>query len=338
MRPLHLIKLREWALDHPPARLRRVALHRFETLVSSIGTGLSPHAVSIWKEFIFGTRRSLEREQLERWLQDLAKNEASAKDFMIFALILGKFCERADVPLVCDQPPYWVPIDQVHLFDLQPAVIRKGAEQVLREMESEDLASLVKKLASNPRTTIASMSDEKLRRMMDSIAPFLLRFSEGSQIHNPAVRYWIAGNVYRARHAIVPQERRAAMQSLERLVDALLPPETRKEGPNEGGLSIEYWQIRNLADPILKKKYRNPSACRLSLQERFPTIPSNLLDDLADCRPREFALRILSKKYRLTPGHLTNLVKRGKLFHAVCAHWAEALLENSASGNFASRD
>lgn len=335
VRRLHWIEHRKWPLDYSPPQLKRMALRRLDAFVAGLGGGLSPKAVSIWREFILGTSTSLDVE--DRY-QDLANKRADAQDFMILALIVGRFCELANMPLVCDRPPYQVPIDCMHLFDLQPAQIRKGARQAVGEIESEGLPDLMQEIADNPRTTSDKVSDEKLRRVMDSIAPFLLRSSEGMQIHNRAVRHWIAGNAYRARHAIAPNERRAAVGSLEKIVDALLPPEVTEEGPNEAGLSLEYAQIRERADPILKRRYRNPSVCRLSLREKFPHIPRSLLESLAACRPQEFAWQILSEEYGLSPGHLKNLVKRGNLFHAVCAHWAEALLKDSISEKSARRE
>ncbi|MDA2913629.1 hypothetical protein MYX77_06670 [Acidobacteriia bacterium AH_259_A11_L15] len=335
VRRLHWIEHRKWALDYSPPQLKRMALRRLDVFVAGLGGGLSPKAVSIWRESILGTLTSLDVE--DRY-QDLANKRADAQDFMILALIVGRFCELANMPLVCDRPPYQVPIDCMHLFDFQPAQIREGVGHTIREIESAGLPGLVREIADNRRTTDQEGRDEKLRRVMDLIVPFLLRYSGGMQIHNPAVRHWVAGNAYRAQHATARHERRAAVQSLENVFDALLPFETTEERPNEAGLSLEYAQIRERADPILKRRYRNPSVSRLSLREKFPHIPRSLLESLAACRPQEFAWQILSEEYGLSPGHLKNLVKRGNLFHAVCAHWAEALLKDSISEKSARRE
>ncbi|NIV69210.1 MAG: hypothetical protein GWN41_03605 [Phycisphaerae bacterium] len=328
MRRLPWIEYRRWALEYSPSQLKRMALHRLRALVSNLGSGLSSRTVSLWGDSILGTATSLEVE--ERY-QDLASKSTDVQEVMILALIMGRFCELTDMPLVCDRPPYHVPIDCVHLFDLQPAQIREGIEHTITEIKSERLPDLVREIASNRPTPDKKESDENLRRVMDLMVPFLLRYSGGMLIHNLSVRHWIAGNAYRAQHAVSSAERQAAVQSLERVFDALLPFEPIEQRPNEAGLSLEYEQIRELVDPILKKRYRNSSARRLALQEKLPDISRSVLDSLATCRPQEFALRILSQKHGLTPAYLKNLVKRGKLFYEVCNHWAEALLKNTIS-------
>jgi hypothetical protein len=162
---------------------------------------------------------------------------------------------------------------------------------------------------------------------MDRLVAFLLRFSAGFQIHNLVVRTWIAENAYRARHAIDPGERDSAVRSLENVADALLPSGWGGRAPNEASLSLEYKQLRDSLAPIFRKKFRNPAACRLALQEKLPGIEHSVVGRMAKSTLGQGVLTVLAHKYSLSEGYLKNLIKKGNLFHKVCAHWSQSLID-----------
>jgi hypothetical protein len=245
---------------------------------------------------------------------------------MTLACITYTFCERFDYPLVCEQPPFWVPVDHIHLFDLAPSQIRIGLADAIKQVESEDISNALGQLFAAP-SRLDEPNLARIRPAMDRIVPFLLRFSAGLQIHNLGVRTWIAANTYRARYAIDPRERDSAMRCLEKVADALLPSGWTGRTPNEAGLSLEYTQLQNLLAPIFRKKFRNPAAYRLALQEKLPGIEHSVVKRVAASTLSQGVLTVLAHKYSLSEGYLKNLIKRGNLFHKICTHWSQSLAE-----------
>jgi hypothetical protein len=177
---------------------------------------------------------------------------------------------------VCEEPPFGVPVDHIHLFDLTPSQIRAGLADAVEQAEAEDISSVLGQLIATP-SKLDQSHLPRSRPAMDRLVAFLLRFSAGFQIHNLVVRTWIAENAYRARHAIDPGERDSAVRSLENVADALLPSGWGGRAPNEASLSLEYKQLRDSLAPIFRKKFRNPAACRLALQEKLPGIEHSVV-------------------------------------------------------------
>lgn len=326
LRHLHPIQLRAWALDHSPARLRRIALQRLEAFISSLGKSLSNRSLNFWRAFLLGVEARTDAERLHSWEESLRKDLRDAKDYLTLACITYTFCENLDYPVVCEQPPFWVPVDHIHLFDLTPSEIRVGLADAIKQVESEDIPNTLGQLFAVP-----SKLDEphlpKLRPAMDRMVASLLRFSAGLQIHNLAVRTWIAENAYRARHAIDPRERDSAARSLENVADALLPSGWGGRAPNEVGLSLEYIRLRDSLAPILRKKFRNPAARFLALQEELPTVEPEVLKRMAKSTTRGAVSTLLAHKYGLSEGYVENLRKRGNLFLEISSHWSQTLVE-----------
>jgi hypothetical protein len=322
----HPIELRAWALDHSPARLRQIALLRLEVFLSFLGKSLSNRPLSFWRAFLLGVEARADSEHLRRWDESLRKDLTATKDWMTLACITYTFCERFDYPLVCEQPPFWVPVDHIHLFDLTPSQIRAGLADAIKQVESEDISNILGQLLAAP-SKLDVLNLARVRPAMDRLVAFLLRFSGGLQIHNPGVCTWIAANAYRARHAIDPRERNSAVRSLENVADALLPSGWTGRGPNEAGLSLEHMQLRNSLAPIFRRKFRHPAAYRLALQEKLPGIEHSVVARVAKSTLGQGVLTVLAHEYSLSEGYLKNLIKKGNLFHKVCAHWSQSLAD-----------
>jgi hypothetical protein len=161
--------------------------------------------------------------------------------------------------------------------------------------------------------------------------PILLGTTDGFGIHNEFVRHWIVFNARSARHAVDPRDRRAACLSLEKITSALFPSEWVGEGPNPGGLAVDYRFIRGETDSILRKKYRNLDLKRADLQKALPQFDRSLIARFTDQTPRNFALELLSTRYGLKKGYLWNLIKRGNLHIDINLRWREALLSSGFS-------
>jgi len=201
-------------------------------------------------------------------------------------------------------------------------------------VEAEDIPNMVGQFFAGP-SKVDESNLVKFRPVMDRFVAFSLRFSGGLEIHNLVVRSWIATNAYHARHAIDPRERDCALRSLEKAADALLPLGWAARTPNEAGLSLEYVQLRDSLAPLCRKKFRNPAACLLALEEKLPGIERRVLEEVAKATLSQGVLTVLAHKYGLSQGYLKNLIKRGNLFHNVCAHWFRSLAEIPLDSFFA---
>jgi hypothetical protein len=313
-------------LDHSPARLRRIALQRLEAFVFSLGESLSNRSLSLWKAFLLGIEARPDAERLHSWEKSLREDLGDTRDYLTLACITYTFSEKFDYPVVCEQPPFWVPVDHIHLFDLAPSEIRAKLADAVKQVESEDIPNTLGQLFAVP-SKLDESNLPKFRPAMDRMVASLLRFSAGLQIHNPAVRTWIAENAYRARHAIDPTERNSAVRSLENVADALLPSGWGGQAPNEVGLSLEYIRLRDSLAPILRKKFRNPAARFLALQEELPSVEPEVLMRMAKSTTGRALLTLLAHKYGLSEGYVENLRKRGNLFLEISSHWSQTLVE-----------
>ena len=323
----HVIKYREWALNYSPTRLRHISLQKLEIFLSNLRRDISPHATTFWRAFVLGADSRLDSSQIKSWYEILSKDKSTARDLMILISIVQKVSENAGMTVVCDRAPFLVPMESIHVFDLSPSEIRTSLSRALADIESASIPNLMTHLVSSS-TPLTDYDLPRFRPAFDAIVAALLRFSGGLAIDNAVVRFWIAANASRARFAVDQRERRLSRQSLESIMNAVLPPEEIRDAPNEAALSRGYFEIRRLADPILRMKYRNPAVRRLALKEKFPRDTGRVIEHLADCRQKEFALGLLSaRRGGLNQGYLWNLIKRGNLFHRICAHWFEALAE-----------
>ncbi len=322
----HPVELRAWVLDHSPARVRQFTFQRLEAFFSSLGNSFSSASLGYWKAFLLGAEARTGLEKLRSWDENLRKDPRATKDYLTLACITYTFCERFDVPLVCDQPPFWVPIDHIHLFDLAPSQIRAELAEAIQQVQSEDISNKIEQLFAAP-AKFDEFDLPRFRPVVDRLVAFLLRYSGGLEIHNLGVRAWIAANAHRARHAIDPKERDSAVRSLENVADALLPSDWAGRTPNEAGLSLEYIETRNSLAPVLRKKHRNPNARLLALKEKLPDMERAVLERMAKSTPRRAASTLLGHKYGVSPGYLENLLKRGNLFLRVSEHWSQSLAE-----------
>jgi hypothetical protein len=284
--------------------------------------------LSLWSAFLLGVEARADAKRLHSWEESLRRDPRATKDYLTLACIAYTFSEGLDYPLVCEQPPFLVPVDHIHLFDLAPSEIRARLAEAIKQVESEDIPKTLGQLLTTP-SKLGQSHLPSVRPAMDRLVASLLRFSAGLQIHNLGVRIWIAENAYRARHAIDPRERDKAERSLENVADALLPSGYAGRGPNEGGLSLEYIQLRDSLDPILRKKYRNPAARFLALEEQLPGVEREVLKRMAKSTKGRAVLTLLAHRYGLSEGYLENLRKRGKLFLEISAHWSQTLAEAS---------
>jgi hypothetical protein len=306
--------------------LRHIALQRLEVFLSSLGKSLSDRSLSYWKASLLGVGARTDPKQLRGWLENLGKDLTDAKDFLTLVCIAYTFCEQSDYPLVCEEPPFWVPVDHIHLFDLTPSEIRAGLADAITRVESEGISTILGQLFTAP-SELDEANLARVRHVMDRLVASVLRFTGGLGICNPGICTWIAANAYRARHAINPRERDSAVQSLENVADALLPSGWGGRTPNEAGLSLEYMQLQNLLAPIFRKKYRNPAARLLALEEQLPGEEREILKRMARSTKGQAVLTLLAHKYGLKESYLENLRKRGNLFLDVSDHWFQSLAD-----------
>ena len=323
-RSLHPIQLRRWALDYSPARLRRMALDRVETTVSVLRPIASPIALRFWKKVVLGAEERLDRSHKKCWHDIFIRDKTSLRDFIILVAIFNKLSESGEPVIVWDRAPYAVPVDHVHLFDLKPAEVREGLAEALEKVRLEGIPEVAQRVVVDG-ATLSDSNWAKAWRFLDLLVAFHLRFFEGSAIRDQTVQFWIERNAWLVRHAVDPKMREAAQQSLDTIFQALLPPEYCKRTPDEVGLSSEYWEIRRIADPVLKRRNLRDLVKGEDLCRRFPEDDSHLINRLAGCTSQKFALGLLSGTHRLKPGYLLNLIKRGNLLSEISAHWRETL-------------
>ena len=324
----HALTFREWALDYPPSQLRRIAVRRWELFVSCFGKPLSPGLLEVWRALVLGEERAPDQQASDRETKSTIWNERFLEEYVRLISFMERLPGVVGLPVIGHLPPFQVPVDHVHLFDLRASLIRRCFSQGARDPELANLGAAIKEFFKASAEADEFAKWTQARPVMDRVFPAWLRDSDGFAIHHEMLRHWIAFNVRSARRAVDPRDREAAHQSLERICAALFPSEWSGEGPNEAGLAFDYRFIREQADPVLKRKFRNSELKRTELHRRLPQFERSLIDRWADCSPREFALALLSARYALKPGYVWNLVKRGNLHLAITLHWRKALLSS----------
>ncbi|HEV2380859.1 MAG TPA: hypothetical protein VG206_13840 [Terriglobia bacterium] len=310
----HALEYREWALAHSPEALRQIANHRWERFVCYFEPALSPRFKEIWRAELF-------TEGGTPVPKDMHWDEALIREAVFAFVVLMKLSEAIELPVTAFASPYKVLPDHVHLFDLRASLIRQSFAKAAKDSDFLAFSAAVRGYPNFPVPPHEFAAWTRARPMMDLLVPALLF----AAIHVEPFRQWIVFNTWTARRAVDPKDRRAALESLQRISDALFPSEWAREEPNPAGLALDYRFIREQADPILQKKYRNQELTRMELRGKLPQFQTSIVDRYAHPPGRKFALGVLATTYGLRPSYVANLLKRGNLFVEIMVHWRKAL-------------
>lgn len=314
----HALEYREWALAHSPEALRQIANRKWERFVCYFEPALSPRFKEIWRAELFTEGGTLVPKDMQ-W------DEALIREAVFAFVVLMKLSEAIELPVTAMTAPYKVLPDHVHLFDIQASLVRQSFARAAKDPGFLTFSDAVKGYPNFPAPPNEFAGWTRARPMMDLLVPALLFFSDGAAIHVEPFRKWIVFNTWTARRAVDPKDRTAALESLQKISDALFPSEWARAEPNPAGLALDYAFIREKADPILRRKYRNQELARMELRKELPQFQHSIVDRYADRSCRNFALAVLAATYDLGPTYVANLLKRGRLFAEISVHWRKAL-------------